>query len=185
MNKSLLMSFSPYWYYLICEGIKKIEVRKTIPQDPDWNRQIECYMTKDKKSFARIPKEFQKKYRAHMGKVGMRWKCDEAYNITPVPYYEEETGYKIPQVVLDSSCLFAHDIIKYLTRKDCRRNAYGLHISDLKIYNKPKGLGEFFRPCDGCDKLGTNRCTEEISPCRAKTLTRPPQSWCYVEGVEE
>lgn len=58
---------------------------------------------------------------------------------------------------------------------------YGWHISQLKIYDEPKGLWKFFKPCDGCDKIGTMRCTEELSPCRSKVLTRPPQSWCYTE----
>lgn len=59
---------------------------------------------------------------------------------------------------------------------------YAWYIDDLKIYDKPKILQNFFKPCDGCDKLNTDRCTNEISYCRAKTITRPPQSWCYVEG---
>lgn len=172
MNKSVLISLSPYWYYLIGEGIKTIEVRKTIPKSPDWDKQVYCYMAKDKKSFAQIPKEFQEKYRAHIGRVGMRWTCDKVYNITPVPYYEEETGYKIPQVVLDGSCLFAHDIIKYLTCKDYRRNAYGWHISDLKIYDTPKELGEFLTPS------GTG------GVCGNHYLSRPPQSWMYIEEME-
>ena len=41
----------------------------------------------------------------------------------------------------------------------CQSPIYGWHISDLVIYDKPKRLGEF-------------------------GLTRPPQSWCYVEEVE-
>lgn len=42
----------------------------------------------------------------------------------------------------------------------CQSPIYGWHISDLKIYDKPKKLGEF-------------------------GLTRPPQSWCYVEEVKK
>lgn len=72
-----------------------------------------------------------------------------------------------------------------ITYSGNRNRVYGLHISDLKIYDTPKELGEFFRPCDGCDKLGTSRCTEEISPCRAKTITRPFPSWGYVEELSE
>lgn len=74
--KSVLMSFSPYWYYLIGEGIKTEEVRKAIMADYGWDSVIKCYMTKDKKSFNRIPKEFQEKYRMHIGKVGMQFVCD-------------------------------------------------------------------------------------------------------------
>lgn len=44
------------------------------------------------------------------------------------------------------------------------KSIYGWHISDLVIYDKPKELNEFY--------------------CR-KPLTRPPQSWCYVERKPE
>ena len=69
----ILASIKPYYYYLIAEEKKKIEVRKTalknLPQD------IAFYMSKDEKSFAKIPKEFQEKYRKHFGKIGMRVVC--------------------------------------------------------------------------------------------------------------
>lgn len=121
MNKSILLSLSPYWYYLICEGIKKIEVRKTIPQAPDWNRQVECYMTKDKKSFARIPKAFQEKYRAHMGKVGMRFVCCECIPL-PVNNKRDWTLYCEEQTCLSYNGIqsYTHGkqaVCSYLTLK--------------------------------------------------------------------
>ena len=71
----ILASLKPYYYYLIGERKKTIEVRKSalknLPQD------IAFYMSKDEKSFAKIPKEFQDKYRKHFGKIGMRVVCDE------------------------------------------------------------------------------------------------------------
>lgn len=179
MSKAVLMSLSPYWYYLIGEGIKTEEVRKTIPKALDWNGQIECYMTKDEKSFKRIPKEFQEKYRVHIGKVGMRFMCDDIDDICCMngnsiagsgeSWYREKRG----------TCLTPIELMRYGKGKFL----YSLHISDLVIYDKPRELGEFARPCDGCDKIGTSRCTEEISPCRATILKRPPQSWQFVQEV--
>lgn len=195
--KAVMLSIQPKWCELIVSGKKTIEVRKTAPK---LETPFKCYIyctASDVHSCLMVgglPKLIHCcNYKTAIpvgGVIGNRkvigeFVCDKVYDITPVPYYEEETGYKIPQVVLDDSCLFAHDIITYLTRKNYRRNAYGLHVSELKIYDKPKELGEFFRSCNGCDKLGTSRCTEEISPCRAKKLTRPPQSWCYVEELNE
>lgn len=60
---------------------------------------------------------------------------------------------------------------------------YGLHISDLKIYDKPKELSEFRKPCkiilpmcDRCEYYSTwnGRC---------ENITRAPQGWCYVEEL--
>ena len=75
--KSVLASLKPYYYYLIGEGIKKIEVRKDMPKARDWNKEVLFYMSKDVKSFAKIPKEFQGKYRKHFGKVGLKFICDK------------------------------------------------------------------------------------------------------------
>lgn len=92
---------------------------------------------------------------------------------------------------------------------------YGYHISDLKIYDKPKELSEFvkcnmpsFDDLDGSEVLcyyctmtdfgerktfgfaagdyydcGGDECKEAYKSYIEDNqyLTRPPQSWCYVE----
>lgn len=86
---------------------------------------------------------------------------------------------------------------------------YGWHISDLIIYDKPKELSEFMvidkgmlKECtyriraynnpdctNGALLKGTYVCNNSFEPdfCRGqcgiatKPLTRPPQSWCYVD----
>ncbi len=67
---------------------------------------------------------------------------------------------------------------------------YGWHISDLVIYDKPKELREFWS-ADKCPYASKDGCTYQYHCFRAgqtkrcgNTLSRPPQSWCYVEGVE-
>ena len=56
------------------------------------------------------------------------------------------------------SCLTEEELITYSKGKPL----YGWRITDLKIYDKPKKLNEFYRPC-------------------RSVITRPPRSWCYVE----
>lgn len=79
--KSILRRIKPYWFYLICEGIKKIEVGKDYPKNKEWqeewNRGVELYCSKDMRSFNRIPKEHREKYRKYLGKVGARFVCDK------------------------------------------------------------------------------------------------------------
>ena len=73
-------------------------------------------------------------------------------------------------------------------------SGYGWHISELKIYDKPKELGEFKPWCEESRKTDDNL---EIC-CNCKNafsdedgiffgcgVTRPPQSWCYVEEMSE
>lgn len=176
--KSVLMSISPYWYYLIGENIKTIEVRKTIPRANDWNGIVECYMTKDMKSFSRIPKEFQAKYAPHMGKVGMRFVCDavEGFHYgfqEPAganSVYDCYIGYPVDLYDTDDTCLTRQEIDDY----GKKAFLYCWHISDLKIYDKPRELSEFTYWIGFVSDYTTDNHGH---------LKRPPQSWSYVEEL--
>ncbi len=84
---------------------------------------------------------------------------------------------------------------------------YGWHISNLKIYDKPKALNEFCvadlkkdKECKHKELLYANPnytnggtlnggfyCKKRNDFCRGchtKQLQKPPQSWCYVEEVQ-
>lgn len=60
---------------------------------------------------------------------------------------------------------------------------HGLHISDLKIYDMPKELWEFRKP-DVWYTTETDN-TSVLVHETGETITRPPQSWMYVEEIEE
>lgn len=180
----ILASIKPYYYYLIAEEKKKIEVRKTalknLPQD------IAFYMSKDEKSFAKIPKEFQEKYRKHFGKIGMRVVCNKVMFLTPLGL----RGFEMREEILKLICLTNDDLNAYGGLK----TLYGWHISDLKIYDKPKDLSEFFGECPNYKDLpaynhvNCNHCRYSYNincfiKCQIdgrKPLTRPPQSWQYL-----
>lgn len=110
-------------------------------------------------------------------------------------YYDEETREREVDVFasdediektefVKSSQLSVNDLRKYLGTGF--QTCYAWHIEDLKIYDNPKLLQEFFKPCDGCNKIGSSRCIDETSSdCRAKVITRPPQSYMFVECLEE
>ena len=67
---------------------------------------------------------------------------------------------------------------------------YGLHISDLKIYDKPKALVEFERPCTykgicySCERFRPNGIPlpAPYGFCETK-ITHVPSNWCYVEEL--
>ena len=190
----ILASIKPYYYYLIAEEKKKIEVRKTalknLPQD------IAFYMSKDEKSFAKIPKEFQEKYRKHFGKVGLAIVCNKITRYNCDKIFDEYfiAGYIGAYMPLKEMCLTNKDLIEY----GKGRPLYGWHISDLKIYDKPKELSEFraynFKSMNGTDVCGNYDCkyyqdsgSYMIPPSCAKNgcrITRPPQSYMFVEEVQ-
>lgn len=174
----ILVSIKPYYYYLIAEEKKKIEVRKTalknLPQD------IAFYMSKDEKSFAKIPKEFQEKYRKYFGKVGIRAVVDNM----DVYAYDCCDGVDIDDDMLLETMIDREYINIYAKGKPL----YGWHISNLKIYGCPKELSEFSRPCSyaglcfSCDRATFTSKGDRI--CQAM-ITRPPQSYMFVEELKE
>lgn len=186
----ILASLKPYYYYLIGERKKTIEVRKSalknLPQD------IVFYMSKDEKSFAKIPKEFQEKYREHFGKVGLAIVCDKITRYNCDKNFDEYfiAGYIGAYMPLKEMCLTNKDLIEY----GKGRPLYGWHISDLKIYDEPKELRKFRKPLDrvwgsycndycdrGCISFGSTDYSCNDYWNWEKGLTRPPQSWQYVE----
>lgn len=75
------------------------------------------------------------------------------------------------------SCIGKNELNEYAKDNPC---LYGWHISDLKIYDKPMDIREFFRACDKKDYTDCTACNESGNS-NCTRLNRPPQSWCYVE----
>lgn len=157
--KSVLISIQPKWCELIASGKKTVEVRKTKPKI---DTPFKCYIYETKGIYK--PSGSNHFFNGE-GKVIGEFVCDRIENCLDIN--------------MDATCLTVPEWLKYT--QGHKGNVWGWHISDLVIYDKPKELHHFFKPCGDCDKKGTKRCTEELTDCRAKVITRPPQSWCYVE----
>ena len=84
---------------------------------------------------------------------------------------------------LGQMCLTIEEVKAYLGDK----HGYNWHITDLKIYDKPKELREFITSTDcesviAKDMLCNTCCIcSDFCTKKPKRITRPPQSWCYVE----
>lgn len=194
--RDILVSLKPYYYYLIGEGIKPVEVRKSYPKADDWSKSGWFYMSRDEKSFAKIPKKFQDKYRKHFGKVGMRFVCPKISHwwwSSYDGYFNDGGEYNITDEELKSTCLTYSEFEKYGDTKIL----YGLKLTDLVVYDEPRELSEFAKPaktaydddgyllCDGCEFANWNIervCT--IDFCPERMITRPPQSWQFCVATE-
>ena len=200
--KSVLLSIKPKYCELIAGGIKTIEVRKTKPK---FDTPFRCYIyeTKTKDYYSVF-------HESTMGKVIGEFICSEITEFES-EFWDDETYERIQKIIKDCDRYFEFGEYEYetvTTNEDekyrenwlCKQSCvsweemrkyvgvgikefYGWHISDLKIYDKPKELKEF-RQCHKCEhyfycKAGEYSCDG------AYKLTRPPQSWCYVEEVEE
>ena len=205
--KSVLMSIQPYWVFLIIaktmgwniDKEKTVEVRKTYPKDENWDKIAKIYCSKDKKSFAKIPKKYQPLMQRLLGKVIGGFVCDkveyiENRHFTVLGHENRYTtiGENPDFQWLKKSCLSYDEVVHYGKLAPLK----GWHISNLVIYDKPRELREFIRICPEWEKGEvTDKCCrcehlyrsqiEYFAECDYEgeiPITRPPQSWCYVES---
>ncbi len=187
--KAVLTSIQPYYVFLIIaramgwkvEQEKTVEIRKSFPKASDWDRKSLIYCSQERRSFNRIPKEWRSLMAPLLGKVIGEFMCDEIWKIA--------VDLRRARPTVSDACLTAKELETYRGYKD----AYGWNISDLKIYDKPKELREFERPCINLDEYaGETYC--DCNGCELagdsdfgavacdRRIARPPQSWMYVEA---
>ena len=169
-ERAVLISIQPKWCELVANGKKTIEVRKTRPK---LETPFKCYIycTKENSIYDMLlisnEKGFEKSvsfgdYRNH----GFGWEIGNCNVIGEFVcdniLHSNENAFigntPLTQYVLKSSCLTMEEINQYRQGK----NIYAWHITDLKIYDKPKELSEF-----------TN--------LKGEPIKRAFQSWGYVK----
>lgn len=152
---AVLISIRPKWCEKIISGEKTIEVRKTRPK---LLPQFKCYI-----------------YRSVQDGVIGEFVCDDIFErIVRVGAICEPSKYCICDwnmdctpldTLLADACLTKDELEKYLDGGV----GYGWHISNLRIYDHPRDLWEF---------TGLRETKYGLAP---GLITRPPQSWRYVE----
>ena len=172
--KSVLISIRPKWVEKIARGEKTIEVRKTTPKEVPFKAYIYC--TKEKKQDDIIWADAfgdRGKWNGHI--IG-EFICNKFMFLTPLGI----RGFEMREEILKSICLTNDDLNAYGRLK----TLYGWHISDLKIYDKPKELSEFRISCNRKNLCySCNRFTGKPWDICNNTITRPPQSWQYLEEL--
>lgn len=210
MSKAVMLSIRPKWCGKIASGEKTIEVRKTRPKlDTPFKCYIYCTSGRPDLNIPISPERLMQDYLdtgsmkslncpLGNGKVIGEFTCDRIYELAPLNH--------APDDVEQQACLTREEIVWYL-----KGVGYGWHILDLKIYDNPQELSKFrvedkpaIKACKhrfragqpeyvarhggwlqggwGCTKNGEPEWCEN---CLTKPLTRPPQSWCYVEAMQD
>ncbi len=191
--KSVLISIQPKWCELIANGKKTIEVRKTKPKiATPFKCYIYCakpkmitkyvfhpedypeYMRPDKPVFCKV-RDASSPYCSEVngnGKVIGEFVCYAVTNLF------SDSRYWINETDMLRIRMTSEEIKEYAKGAN---GLYGWHISDLVIYDEPRGLSEFKR-CHMCQYYAN--CAEHEYSCDgAWSITRPPRSWCYVEAI--
>lgn len=197
MSKSVLISIQPKWCELIASGKKTVEVRKS---KPTLEVPFKCYIycTKPKKILLDVVKSFCIDFNGeiHYGKTqfikgeegsvcdmwGKRQKvigefiCDR---FIPIAF---ENGVYSTTEKCGRAYMTVEEALKYGKGKPL----FGWHISNLKIYDEPKELSEFKKIKRECWYAVLGIAKRDCPECKNKGcfVTRPPQSWCYVEDME-
>lgn len=206
--KAIMLSIQPKWCELIANGKKTIEVRKTRPQI---ETPFKCYIyctASDVHSCLVVGGGSAELFHCcnyktafvgggvvGNGKVIGEFVCDriEKLRYNCDGYGHEWHEWNDEYVDYANMCLSEKELEDYLGTG----NGYGWNISDLKIYDTPKELGEFSQYKEG---IYTKRCIKWDDDCKFYDfednaqfcglcmsrkdlcpLNRPPQSWCYVE----
>lgn len=175
--KAIMMSIRPEWVEKILNGEKTIEIRKTIPKC-ELPAKVYIYETKGKGMFVNCGKQRQKiggkvvaeftlKRVTYLGNVATdEWK------------YLTGSSHEWKKQLVKRACLTESEMLAY-------RGEYAWHIDDLKIYDKPKELSDFSQPfakeCRMCISYTRKHICGAGIAHKCLVLTRPPQSWCYVE----
>ena len=187
--KSVLISIQPKWCELIANGKKTVEVRKTKPK-LETPFKVYIYCTKGETIY--LPRDIFGK-NALNGKVIGEFVCKETTKIKyDTPYSKGFGGFDIRfNIDIKKTCLTEDEICEYLGEPtDMDRGefhpifetkGFAWHISDLVIYDKPKELNEFKSVSNYARKLRTEFFGKDPCCVNDYKLTRPPQSWCYVE----
>ena len=176
MSKSVLISIRPEWCEMIANGEKTIEVRKSKPK---LETPFKCYIY-ETRGRTDIPWQDED---GHLdfhgrGQIIGEFVCDRITNLFA------ESRFWIDEKIVEKTCLTGNQIREYANGKE---SIYGWHISDLKIYDKPRDAGEFLFKCSGdCDacKHSVLDPFESFDEPRynCKCAYHIPQSWCYTKG---
>lgn len=202
--KAVLISIQPKWCELIASGKKTVEVRKTRPK-LEIPFKVYIYCTNGKPILGRCLNDNSLKetpesdfdnynrdtlFRAN-GKVIGEFVCDR---VDEFRVFENKSLQYWHFRKLENSCLSYEEVGDYI---GANKNGYAWHISNLVIYDKPKELSEFITFCPEWEKeyFGTkclhckyyfSNCSDMRHECTVegeKPLTKPPQSWCFVEEL--
>lgn len=196
--KNLLLAVRPKWCEKICHEIdkdengkpiyeKRIVVKKTAPKEVPFKAYIYCCKAKSQWRYS----NYEGAYENSQGKIVYAQQHvigEFICNLVDEYPYDYCDGVDIDDDTILETAIGRKAINIYAKGK----TLYGWHISDLKIYDVPKELSEFYT----IDESGNDCCIAcvyhetpiEEMPCRTCTgerryLYRSPKSWQYVEKL--
>lgn len=180
MCKAVMISIRPKWCEKIIIGEKTIEVRKN---RPNMETPFKCYIYCTKPKYEHedfIRTDYPKPQFYGGGKVIGEFTCDRIF---PINVFDNGGIQNWFFEHMERSCLTYEGLADYIGNG---RTGHSWHISNLKIYDKPRELREFKKNNRDCFYADLGLAKRDCPDCKNSGcfLERPPQSWCYVEAME-
>ena len=197
--KSVILSCAPTECEKIANGDMSILVRKKVPKEVPFK----CYIYMTQGTYKDLGLYSEGIYQNRMKVIG-DFVCDKVFLLQPYTYdggnadfghrkfIQTFEGISKDNEILSATCLSQDEMFDYI---GIDNYGYGLHISDLNIYGKPKELSEFISPSKAkkcvdycvngiCSNLGYEELCGAIRRCEYKKITRTPKNYIYVEEQE-
>ena len=156
MDKGVVISIRPKHCQDILALDKTLEIRKNKPNLPT---PFKCYIYETRQKMWRIINGKRVSFDVG-GKVIAEFICDE---IIPIRVFENGSIQDWNHHELSRACITYKQMADYI---GCDKIGYAWHISNLKVYDRPKHLDTF-----------------AVDSANNKYMTRAPQSWGYVEVI--
>lgn len=194
MHTAILISIQSKWCKQIAHGRKTMLLYKNKPKI---NTPFKCYVyckqgadilvlsrysNKDTFLWAKTDVD---KYNIDMvrnGKVLGEFVCD---------YIIGHCEMANADIAEQQSCEKREDILEYSNGKE----VFGWHISDFVIWDTPRDISDFEKPCKCTTEYEGEICSDcNNCDCAGdsdygfvcdRTLEKSPQTWCYVEECTE
>lgn len=173
--KAVLMAFSPEECEKIFNGKITLDVCKIAPT-LETPYKVYMYRTKEKGGSKIINDCLNSVYGG--GKVVGEFVCDYKREFRADKYGRH--SWTLIPIKEEPRFANANEMYRYVISRSV---FYGLHITKPKRYDTPKALSEFRKP-DVWYKTETGN-TSTLVHETGTMITRPPQSFCYVEEIEE
>lgn len=198
MGKAILISIKPQYVEQILNGSKTIEIRKTMPKC-ELPCKVYIYCTKGKNTIVYVERKGEFDWFGNTAKKTIictrpkYWYMGDKLSkvvaeftlkrIDTIEICDPDiliNGKQCKQANLQAECQVSiDDIMSYIGYGNDHDGwgrdwdkGYLWHIDDLKIYDTPKELSEFRKLYN-----------EREGGWQNLQVTRPPQSWCYVEEI--
>ena len=193
--KAIMISIQPQWVEKILNKEKTIEIRKTIPKCK-LPCKVYIYCTKGQELWGDGTGEtwhgidenedIQLVHELNPTLTRLNGKVVAEFTLKNIVKFDIESIILMgkQKELMQKSCLGGVSLRKYLSNK----TGYSWGIDKLKIYEGPKALTDFYKlkKCDSCKISGyeSSACRFD-EDCRVPVqISKPPQSWCYVEEIK-